>query len=289
MRHDDAEGWPLTPEREYDAQLDHTIWTLERALRAGSSSPGLKRAVVEAHLEQIHDLEERAGVPRPERTLFLGQPEDAPGLLCLPGEGAGADELAAVGRYFHQRGWVVLATPLAHRTLGQPSRAPHYWQTCADEAATRFDILAHCTDRIAVVGAGLSALLALHLASVRRVGAVVALLPPLHVEAPWLVRLRRSLRRIVLRDTTMPPGWDGQRELVSASARETLGRSAVPLYLLVHGRQDRTEEGRSARAAEKLVGRAATEVRRLPADSSAGVRELPANLLAEIQAFLDRQ
>lgn len=245
--------------------------------------------MLEAHLQQIHDLEERAGIPRPERTQCLEQPQRAPGLLCLPGEGAGADELGALARFFHQRGYAVLTSPLAYRTLGHPARSPRYWQTCADEAENRFDILDHCASQITVVGAGLSALLALHLASVRRVRAVVALLPPLQVDAPWIERLRRTLRRVVLRDRSMPPGWEGQRELASAQARTTLERVPVPLFVVVQERQDRTEAGRSSRTAQRLAGRAATEVRRLPETAADGLRDLPASLLADIHAFVERR
>ena len=79
----------------------------------------------------------------------------------------------------------MLASNLAYRTLDQPLRSPQYWQTCADEAQNRYDILTHYATRVGVVGVGMSALVALHLASVRRVSEVVALFPTLGSEAGW--------------------------------------------------------------------------------------------------------
>jgi esterase/lipase len=282
-----SRGSPLSLEREYDEQLSHTIWELERAVRRGGASETLRRSLIEAHAQHLRHLEDIAEVPRPQRSqLYLqGHPTEA--LLLLPGEGSGCDELQAMAEFFFKRGFTVLASNLAYRTLDQPLQSPQYWQTCADEAQNRYDILTHYATRVGVVGVGMSALVALHLAAVRRVSEVVALFPTLGSEAGWRERLRATLRRLVLRDTRTPRGWAHQRQLAAHAAHEHVSRLAVPLFVVVEDRHDRTEAGRSAAAAQKLGGRAATQVRVVPAGTAA--RDLPAGVVDDILAFLRRR
>ncbi len=282
-----SRGSPLSLEREYDEQLSHTIWELERAVRRGGASEALRRSLVEAHAQHIRHLEDIAEVPRPQRSQLWLQGRLTDALLLLPGEGAGCDQLQSMGEYFFKRGFTVLATNLAYRTLDQPQRSPQYWQTCADEAQNRYDMLAHYSSRIGVVGVGMSALLALHLASARRVSEVVALFPTLGAEASWLERLRRTLRRVVLRDTRMPRGWAHQRELAAHVAREHAARLTVPLYVVVEDRHDRSEAARSATLAHKLASRAATQLRLV--SSGTAPNSLPGAVQEEILAFLRRR
>ena len=282
-----SRGKPLSLEREYDEQLSHTIWELERSVRRGGASETLRRSLVEAHAQQLRHLEDIAEVPRPQRSQMLLQSRPTDALLLLPGEGAGCDEIQGLADFFFKRGFTVLASNLAYRTLDQPLRSPQYWQTCADEAQNRFDILNHYATRVGVIGVGMSALVALHLSSVRRVSEVVALFPTLGSEASWLERLRATLRRLVLRDARTPRGWAHQRQLAAHAAREQAARLTVPLYLVVEDRQDRSEAGRSASLAHKLASRAATQVKVVAAGTTA--RDLPAAVQDDILAFLRRR
>lgn len=274
------------PHRDYDSRLGHTVWELERALKLGHDSEALRRALIEAHLDHTRQVEDRVGLPRPQRSWLLMQPRPTDALLLLAGEGAGADETLAIGEHFHQRGFTTFGTSLAYRDLVDVSRGPHYWQTCADEAETRYDILAHWATRIAVLGVGLGALMALHLASVRRVSAVLAVLPTLHVGEPWRVRLQATLRRLMRRESKTPPGWQHQRHLAAESARGVTSRLRVPLFVLAEDRRDRSESGRSTQAAQKLVSRTATQVRLLRAGEATSARDLPPALLDELIAFV---
>ena len=135
----------------------------------------------------------------------------------------------------------------------------------------------------------MGALIALHLATTRRVSAVVALFPSLGSEATWLERLRATLRRVVLRDTSTPSGWQHQRRLAARAAHEAAGKVPVPLYLLVEERKDRSEAARSARIAQKLLHRASTQVRLLRPGEATGIRELSPAIQDEIFAFLRRR
>jgi esterase/lipase len=282
-----SRGTTLSLEREYDEQLSHTIWELERSVRRGGASETLRRSLIEAHAQHLRHLEDIAEIPRPQRSQLLLQGRPTEALLLLPGEGAGCDELQGLADSLYKRGFTVLASNLAYRVLDQPLHSPQYWQTCADEAQHRYDILTHYSTRVGVIGVGMSALVALHLASVRRVSEVVALFPTLGSEAGWVERLRATFRRLVLRDARMPRGWAHQRQLAARAAREQTGRLTVPLYVVVEDRSDRSEAGRSASIAHKLASRAATRVKVVPAGTTA--RDLPAAVQDDILSFLRRR
>jgi len=284
-----SRGTPLSLEREYDVQLSHTIWELERAVKRGGASDTLRRSLVEAHAQHLRHLEDIAQVPRPQRSLLLLQPRPAESVLLLPAEQSGCEDLLPLAEALHGRGWGVLASNLAYRSLDSPGHSPTYWQTVADEAENRYDVIAHYATQVAVVGIGMGALLALHLAATRRVAAVVALFPTFGTESTWFERLRTTLRRIVLRDTSTPHGWKHQRQLAAHAAQEAAGKVSVPLYLLAEDRKDRSESARSARAVQRLAHRAATQVRMLRPGESASIRDLPPAVLDEIFTFLRRK
>jgi esterase/lipase len=279
----------LTLEREYDTQLSHTIWELERALKRGSTSEALRHSLIEAHGQHLRHMEEIAQVPRHQRSQLLLQPRPTDAVLILPGEGSGCDELQTIGEAFYRRGFTVLATNLAFRSLERPAYTPAYWQTCLDEAENRYDILQHWSTRIAIIGAGLAGLIALHLAVTRRPSEIVALFPAFASEANWLARLRATLRRLVLRDDRPPQDWGHQRTLVTRSAREALGKISVPLFVVAEDRKDRSEMGRSSQVAQRLVHRAATQVRVLRPGEAASLRDLSPGVIDEMLAFLRRK
>jgi hypothetical protein len=282
------DGAPLTVEREYDTQLSHAIWELERAVRRGGASEAMRRTLVETHFQHIRYMEEIAEVPRHQRTMLQLQPRPGDTLLLLPGEGAGADELFGLADHFYRRGWAVMATNLAFRVLDVPGRSPIYWQTCVDEAANRYDVLAHYSTRIAVVGVGMAAVVALQLATMRRVSEIVALFPALDGDESWMARLRASIGKLLRREEHLPRTWPEQRRLAARSARATAASVGVPLYVVTEDRSDRSERGRAAQAAQKLVHRAATKVRALRPNEASSVRDLSPSILDEILNFLRR-
>ena len=258
-------------------------------MKRGNTSESLRRSLVEAHAQHLRHLEDIAEVPRPQRSFLLLQPRPTDSVLLLPAELSSCEELLPLAEALHGRGWGVLASNLAYRALDRPGHSPTYWQTVADEAENRYDVIAHYAPQVAVIGVGMGALLALHVATTRRVSAVVALFPTFGSESTWLERLRATLRRIVLRDTSTPHGWKHQRQLAAHAAHEAAGKVSVPLYLLVEDRKDRSEAARSAGAAQKLVHRAATQVRTLRPGEAASIRSLPPAVLDEIYAFLRRR
>lgn len=231
-------------------------------------------------------MEEIAGVPRHQRSTLFLQPRPTDAILLLPGERSGADEMAGLAETFYKRGFTVLTSSLSFRNLDQPGHSPRYWQTCADEAENRYDILAHFSTRVVLLGVGMAALIALHVAATRRASHVLALLPALGSEEGWLERLRWTLRRLVLRDRRTPPGWTHQRRLAAQHARDAIHRLQVPLFVLAEDRSDRTEAGRSARITGKLVHRAATRVRVLRPGEAASVRDLPPAVVDELITFV---
>jgi esterase/lipase len=275
----------LSLEREYDVQLSHTIWELERAVRRGAASEGLRRSLIEAHGQQLRYMEDIAQVPRHQRSLLLLQPRPSEAVLLLPAEGNGADQVQPLAEQLHKRGYTVLATNLSMRTLDQAGRSPNYWQTCLDEAENRYDMLVHWSTRIAVIGVGFAAILAFHLAATRRPNGVLGFFPTFDEESTWQ-RLTAKLRRWVLRDTRPRTGWAHQRVLATRSGRETLGKVSVPMFVLAEDRNDRSPAGRSALAARKLGQRSGTTVRVLRPGESAGVRDLSPALLDEVLGFL---
>jgi pimeloyl-ACP methyl ester carboxylesterase len=280
------QGSPLSLEREYDVQLSHTIWELERAVKRGGGHESLRRSLVEAHAQHLRHLEEIAQLPRPQRSILILQARPTESVLLLPDELSTCEDLEPLAEWLAGRGFAVLASNLAYRTLDRRGHSPTYWQTVADEAENRYDILAHYSTRIAVVGVGMGALLALHLAVARRTSAVAALFPTFGSEPGWFERFRLSLRRLVRRDSSPPSGWKYQRRQAAHAAHEAADKVPVPLFLLIENRQDRSDAARSARVAQKMVHRAATVVRTLGPGESAGVRELSPASLEELHAFL---
>jgi esterase/lipase len=220
---------------------------------------------------------------------MLLQPRPAEGLLLLPGELSGADDVLPIAEHFHQRGFGALGSSLSYRTLEEPARSPHFWQTCADEAENRFDILERYATRVAVLGVGMGALLALHLASVRRVSAVLALFPTLYVSESWKLRLRTTLNRLLRRESERVLGWNHQRRLAALRAQESTAKVAVPLFLVAEDKRDRTDAARSSIAAQKLITRAATQVHVLRSGEPAVARSLPPALLDDLLAFVRKQ
>jgi pimeloyl-ACP methyl ester carboxylesterase len=286
---DRNDGAPLTLERPYESHLSHAIWELERSVRRGGASEAMRRTLVETHFQQIRYMEDLAEVARPQRTMLQLQPRPGDTLLLLPAEGTAADELYGLAEHFYRRGWAVMATNLSYRVLGKPAYSPTYWQTVADEAATRFDILAHYSTRIVVLGVGMSGLVALHLATMRRVSEVVAVFPTFDGEPGFFARLRTTLRKLVLRrEEPLPRTWPEQQRLAAQSARATAATVAVPLYVVIEDRDDRSERGRAARAAQKLAQRAATKVRVLRPNEASTVRDLSPSILDDIMQFLRR-
>ena len=276
------DGAPLTAEREYDTQLSHAIWELERAVRRGGASEAMRRTLLETHFQNIRYMEDLAQVPRPQRSVLHLQPRPGDTIMMLPAEGTSADELYGLADHFYRRGWTVLATNLAYRVLDQPS-SPTYWQTCADEVTNRFDILAHYSTRIALLGVGLSGAAALHVATVRPVSEVVAVFPTIAGDPGLWERLRGSLHKLLRREATLPRTWPEQRRLAAQAARATAASIAVPLYAVIEDRDDR---GRGARAAKALLHRAATKVRLLRPGEASTVRDLPPSILDDILQFL---
>jgi hypothetical protein len=276
----------LALEREYDVQLSHTIWELERAIRRGATSESLRRTLVEAHAQHLRHMEDIAGVQRHQRSVLLLHPRPTDTVLLLPGEGSGADEVLGLGENLYKRGFAVLATSLSLRGLDPAAHPPLFWQTCADEIENRFDVMAHFSTRTTVVAVGMAAVVAMHVATTRRIEALAALFPTLGSAPGWVERLRATLRRLVLRDTSTPAGWAHQRQLAARAAHDAAAKIALPLYVLVEERKDRSEAARSAKGAQRLVHRAATRVRTLRPGEAASVRDLPPAVQEDLIAFL---
>ncbi len=256
--------------------------------RRGTASEGLRRSLIETHSQHIRYMEDVAQIPRQQRTTVLLQPKPTHALLMLPAEGMTAEELQPLAEEFHRRGFIVMATNLAYRTLDKPGRSPVYWQTCSDEVENRFDVLAHYSTRVSILGIGMGGLLGLQVATTRRVGEVVALFPTFGSQDGLVERLRATLHRLLRREEKLPRTWPEQRKAASRAAGANLVRAAVPFYVLVEDRNDRSEPGQAAQAARKLVQRAATKVRVLRPGEAASLRDLPPGVFDEIMAFLRR-
>jgi len=256
--------------------------------RRGTASEGLRRSLIETHTQHIRYMEDVAQVPRHQRTIVLLQAKPTPALLLLPAEGMTADELQPLAEEFHRRGFTVMATNLAYRTLDKPGRSPVYWQTCSDEVENRFDVLAHYSTRVSILGLGMGGLLGLQVATTRPVGEVVALFPTLGSQNGLLERWRATLQRLLRREATLPRTWPEQRKVAARAASANLLRASVPFYVLVEDRNDRSEQAQAMQAARKLVQRAATKVRVLRPGEAASLRDLPPAVFDEILAFLRR-
>jgi len=271
---------PLASRPEYEPQVSHTIWELERKVRRGRTSDATRRALVRAHVEQLRQIEERLGVPEEGRSFALLQERAAPAVLMLAGEGQTCENLRPLGARFHARGWNVLASSLAYRQFDRPGVTPNYWQTCLDEAENRYDILEHCTSQIAVLGVGLGAALALHLAARKRVHAVVALFPILDTRLGLGEQLRAVLRRLMRSRHTTPVSWSMQRRMAARLAQEKV--AATPVVVVSEDRRDRSDTGRSLHAARALAARKPVHLILLPSGHSASPDSLPDDIVHRV-------
>jgi len=270
-------------EREYDSQVAHTIWELERSVKRGRVSDATRRVLVEAHTQQLQMIEERAGVAPEERSFLLLQPNIAAGILMLPSEGHGCGELRSMGRFFHRAGFSVLGTPLAYRELDRAGYAPQYWQTCLDESLQRYDMLSHYASRMFVLGVGLGATIALHVALERKVAGLVALFPKLHADLALRERVRIALKRILPRREG-PAAWPVQRRFAADAGRDAAAKLDVPMFMVVEAKTSNREEAQSARTAKRLLARRAEDLREVPG-VQASPAQLPELVLEEIARF----
>jgi dienelactone hydrolase len=231
-------------------------------------------------------IEERAGVDEEGRSFALLQGRVAPGVLLLPGEMQDCRVVRRLAERFYERGNTVLASSLAYRTLDLPGLSPVYWQTCLDEAENRYDMLQHYASRVGIVGAGLGATMALHVATTKRVNNVVALMPTFDARVGIGERMRALLRRVVPRRRKPPAGWSTQRSVAAENAREAAAKHAIPLLVIAEERRDRSDVGRSVRVAQRLASQSGGPIHLFPPGTVESPDELPDELVEKVMTFL---
>ena len=278
---------PLASKPEYEPQIGHTIWELERKVRRGRTSDATRYALVRAHVEQLRQIEERLDVPPEGRSFALLQERAVPAILMLAGEGQTCENLRPLATRLHARGLSVLATSLAYRQFDRPGVTPTYWQTCLDEAENRYDMLEHCTTEIAVVGVGLGAALALHLAARKRVHAVVALFPILDTQLGLGEQLRAVLRRLMRSRQGTPATWSMQRRMAARLAQEKV--AATPVIVVSEDRRDRSDTGRSLHAARALAAHKPVHLILLPPGHPASPDTLPDDIVNRVLEQLNKR
>ncbi len=254
-------------------------------MRRGRVTDATRLTLLNAHVEQLRMVEGRLGVAEPARSFLLLQDRVAPGVLLLPGEDEGCQNLHGLAARLHRAGFGVLASSLAYRTLGQPGRSPFYWQTCLDESENRYDMLNHYASRIAVLGAGLGAAMALHLASRKRVSAVVGLFPVLDAKVGASDRLRTALRALVPRLFKSPAAWALQRRLATDGVRKTTSRVGAPVLVIAEEGGDRGDAGRTLRFVRRLTQHGAAELHLVPPGASSP-ETLPEDAIDKLLNFL---
>ena len=280
-----TEPTAATPARPYYPHIAHTIWELERRVRRGRPSDVARRSLLSAHVEQLRMMEEHLDVPVDGRSFALLQGRIAAGALLLPGEREGCERLRSLSEHLHAEGFTVLASTLSYRTLDRIGVSPTYWQTCLDEAENRYDMLDHYASRIAVVGVGLGAAVALHLASRKRVYAVGAVFPVLDAAVGFSDSCRALLRRVLPRTTRGPMSWPLQRR---TAARQAQGKIGAPVVVVAEERRDRSDAARSLRAVRELMAHRPLQLLLVPEAGPVAPDALPSEILAQLVAFLKR-
>lgn len=283
-----AEEPPQAPRPAYDYEVAHTIWELERAVRRGRVSDATRLALLNAHLQQLRMVEARLGVAEAARSFVLLQERIAPSVLLLPNEEQGCENLRSFATTLHREGFAVLASSLSYRALGRSGQSPYYWQTCLDEAENRYDMLNHYAARIAVVGVGLGAAIALHLATRRRVSAVLALFPILDATLAGGDRVRVALRSLLPRLFAKPPGWAVQRRLATAEVRKVMGQFGAPALAVVEERATRGDGSRTLRLLQRLAETGTVSLVRVPPGATSP-DTLPAATMDKLVTFLKQR
>jgi hypothetical protein len=269
---------------EYDSQIAHTIWELEQSVRRGHVTAETRRVLIEAHASQMEIIEERAGLNEKDRSHLLLQSRVSPGILLLADENGSTEDLKPCARFFQRAGFNVLVTTLAWRDRERPAYSPTFWQTCLDESANRFDMLEIYSNRMTILGCGLSAALMVHLAQEKKVQALIALFPNLHSDVSFRDRFKMALSRWMPRRRPEPPAWNIQRRLATDLARQRAKSLQVPTLLVVEDLHDKSELGRSAATADRLFARRADAVKRVPS-AQASPRLLPELVLDSLVDF----
>ncbi len=141
------------------------------------------------------ELAERAGVSHPDNLPFLFNPEQPNGkaLLLIHGFGASPYEMRPLGKYLHERGYLILGTRLAgHGTRPEDLRTCGYrdWQASVERS---FASLKEAGLPISLIGQSTGALLGLSLALKSELKTLVLLSPFLRLAHPlseftWLLK-----------------------------------------------------------------------------------------------------
>jgi dienelactone hydrolase len=231
-------------------------------------------------------IEVRAGVEEAGRSFVLLQERVAPGVLLLPAEGQDCGPVRRLAERLFDRGFTVLASSLAYRTLDLPGISPIYWQTCLDEAENRYDMLQHYTSRVGIVGVGLGAAMALHVATTKHVHNVVALFPTFDARVGIGEKVRGLLRRVLTRRKKTPAGWPAQRSMAAENGRQAVAKHAIPLLVIAEDRRDRSDAGRSVRVARRLAAQIGAPIHLLPAGEVESPDGLPRESVEKLVNFL---
>ena len=281
-----AEESAQPPRPEYDNEVAHTIWELERGVRRGYGGEATRLALLKAHVEHMRLFETRIDIPEAGRSFLRLQDRSAPSVLVLAGESQDCSGLQTLGSRLHRAGFGVLASSLAYRSLDRPGLSPFYWQTCLDEAENRYDMLNHYATRIAVIGFGLGAAIALHLATRKRVNAVVGVFPILDAKLGATDQLRTMMRNLAPRLFKTPPKWTMQRRLATAGVQKATSQFGAPILVLVEERSQKGDAGRSLRFVKQLTERGGAQLQTVPAGAADA---LPDATIDTMLAFLKQR
>jgi len=257
-------------------------------VRRGRVSDATRLSLVNAHVQQLRMVEARLGVAEASRSFALLQDRIAPSILLIPGEEQGCENLRSFAMSLYRAGFSVLASSLAYRNLDQPGQSPTYWQTCLDESENRYDMLNHFAARIAVVGVGLGAAIAIHLAARRRVSAVIAFVPVLEATLGAGDRIRVALRNLLPRFFKKPTGWSMQRRLATAGVRKTMGQFGAPVLALVDDDAGDRDAGRTLRLLQQLATGGTVSLLQVPAGATSP-DTLPAATVDKVITFLKQR
>ncbi len=264
-----------------------TAWDLERSERTLPDTPRARVIRLRTHARLQAALEEHRGVP-PENRSFIGIQENSrSACLLVHGVSSTPADLRPLAEYLHANGLTVYLLLLPGYGLAGEGPSRIMWRASLQEIKLRYRFLRRLHRQVHLVGYGLGAALAIHLARQEAVTSLILLAPALIPRVNIVERLLLRLKVHRLPGLRPRLGWRPEELEAMESARSQISRLRLPVYA-AQCDDDEHISPISLRVLQKRVRHGASRFRAFPSGghdllATHGEKDLHAEILAFIQ------
>jgi esterase/lipase len=207
-----------------------SAWDLERPQRTLPETPRARVIRLRAHQRLQVALEERRGIP-PAHRSFIGIQEGArAACLLVHGVLGSPADLRPLAEHLHASGLTVYLQLLPGYGLDTEEPPQVMWRASLQAVKVRFQLLRRLYRQVHVIGHGMGAALAIHLARQETVASLALLAPALIPRVTLVERLFLRLKLHRLRWLRPRLGWNPEVLEAMESARTQVGRLRLPIY-----------------------------------------------------------